>query len=122
MPIIIQSKQRTQSVTNIPDLNIETNIINLPNQIDDYVIEGCLDLSALTSDDTVFIREYIAVDGTNQRILTSSQYTGVLSEPIIRFPAKIIPLNGKYRVTVTQTSGIPVSIPYYFIVEIMGEI
>lgn len=122
MPIVIQSKTRYIGTVTPQNLQTETTIINLDNQSDDYIIEGYIDLANLQADETVILREYIAVDGTNQRKFIETQYTGILLEPVIRFHAKTIPYNGKYKVTITQMTGSIRSFPYAFILEVMGTI
>jgi len=121
MPVIISSKSDYTGTITIPSLNTETTVIEVTGQTDDYIVEGYLDLSQLQSGDTLTVTEYIAVDGVNYQQFLSTQYTGPVSMPIIRFHAKTIQKNMKYKVTVNQTSGTPRNIPYGFIVEIMGQ-
>jgi hypothetical protein len=120
MPIYIQSKTR-YSGSVIPDnLNIETTVVEIGGQVDDYLIEGYIDLSTLASGDEVEVREYIAVDGVNYQLFTKVTYSDVVSEPVIRFHTKTLLYNMKYKVTIIQTKGILRDFPYGFIVEVMG--
>ena len=121
MPIIISSKTDYTGTLNIPSLNTETTVIEVTGQTDDYIVEGYIDLSRLQSGDTLIVNEYIAVDGVNYKQFISTQYTAPVSMPVIRFHAKTILKNMKYKVTVNQTSGTPKVIPYGFIVEVMGQ-
>jgi len=121
MPIVVASKTRYTGTVTPSALNTETDVINLPSQSDDYIVEGYIDLSALASGDVVVIKEYIAVDGVNQRLFSNVTISGPLSEPVIRFHAKTVPYNGLYRVTITQTQGTLRSFPYVFIVEVLGS-
>ena len=121
MPVIISSKTDYTGTLNIPSLNTETTVIEVTGQTDDYIIEGYLDLSQLQSRDTLIVNEYIAVDGVNYQQFLSSQFSGPVSMPIIRFHAKTIQKTMKYKVTVIQTSGTVRKIPYGFIVEVMGQ-
>jgi len=122
MPVVITSKTRYTGTVTLSALNAETNVINLTSQSDDYIVEGYIDLSALASGDVVIVKEYIAVDGVNQRLFSNVTISGPPSEPVIRFHAKTVPYNGLYRVTITQTSGTLRSYPYCFILEVMGTI
>jgi len=121
MPVIISSKSDYTGTITIPSLNTETTVIEVTGQTDDYIVEGYLDLSQLQSGDTLTVTEYIAVDGVNYQQFLSTQYTGPVSMPIIRFHAKTIQKNMKYKVTVNQTSGTTRKIPYGFIVEVLGQ-
>jgi len=120
MPVIIASKQRLSGTVTLTELDVETDVVNLPDQGDDYVVEGYIDLSQLQEGDCVEIREYIAVDGQNQRTFLTVELCGVQRDPVIRFHSKEVPYNGKYRVTIKQTSGTPRSFPYVFIVLVQG--
>lgn len=123
MPIIIASKTRYAGTITPSALNVETTVIEVPGLSDDYLIEGYLDLSSLSSGDTLVLREYISVDGVNYRLFNPPvTYTGPVSEPIIRFHTKTLLYNMRYRVTITQTSGALRSIPYAFLVELMGQV
>jgi hypothetical protein len=82
---------------------------------------GYLDLRNLATNDALEVREYIAVDGVNYRILYRYSFSGLQSEPILRLHAKTLLYNMRYKVTVVQTAGSTLkSIPYGFIVEVMG--
>ncbi|RLI87287.1 MAG: hypothetical protein DRP01_02210 [Archaeoglobales archaeon] len=121
MPVRIKEKVRSQgSVT--PPLDTETDIINLADQSDDYIIEGQIDLSNMASGDKVTIKVYIAVDGTNQRLSDQITFSGAQTIPVVRIMAHTIPYNGKFRVTITQTEGTSRSFPYTFIYQIMETI
>lgn len=100
-------------------LNVETDIINLGNQTDDYIIEGSISLRNLQSDDVVIIRNYIAVDGTNQDKSDEVTFAGTQDIPVVRIPALTLAYNAKFRITITQTSGTPRSFPYTIIQQIM---
>jgi hypothetical protein len=122
MPVRIKSKTRLQSSVTPPSLNTETDVVNLADQTDDYIIEGQLDLSALASGDTVVIRTYIAVDGINQRKSDEMTFSGAQDVPIVRVVAHTIAYNGKFKVTITQTAGTLRSFPYTFIYQVMETI
>jgi hypothetical protein len=121
MPVIIFSKSDYTGKITIPSLNTETTVLEVTGQTDDYIVEGYIDLSQLQSGDTLTVTEYIAIDGVNYQQFLSSQFSGPVSMPIIRFHAKTIQKNMKYKVTVNQSSGTPRTIPYGFIVEVMGQ-
>jgi len=120
VPVIIASKQRYRGTVTPSDLNVETDVINLSDQGDDYIVEGYIDLSQLQDGECVVIKEYIAVDGANQRSFITAELCGVLKDPVIRFHSKEIPYDGKYRVTITQKTGTVRSFPYVFIVMVQG--
>jgi len=122
IPVRIRDKQRITGSVTPSALNSETNIVNLANQTDDYIVEGYIDLANMASGDVVIVKCYVAVDGTNQRLTDSITFSGAQSIPILRILAHTVPYNGKFRVTVTQTSGTLRSFPYAFIVQIMEVI
>jgi hypothetical protein len=121
MPVIISSKSDYTGTITIPSLNTETTVIEVTGQTDDFIVEGYLDLSQLQNEDILTVTEYIAVDGVNYQQFLSSQFSGPVSMPIIRFHAKTIQKTMKYKVTVNQTSGTARNIPYGFIVEVLGQ-
>jgi hypothetical protein len=122
MPVIIGNKTRYTGSVSPASLNTETTVIDIPPQSDDYLVEGYIDLSALASGDQVVVREYIALDGTNYRTFAQVTYRDPVSDPVVRFHTKTIPYNAKYRVTITQTSGVLRSFYYVFILEVMSSI
>jgi len=120
MPVIIADKKTYGGSVTLPDLNIETTIVEIGPEIDDYIVEGYIDLSQLAEGDAVTVCEYIAVDGVNYRKFICADFSGQLDNPVIRFHAKTLLASMKYKVTITQKRGTPRSFPYGFIVEIMG--
>jgi hypothetical protein len=123
MPVIIQSKTRYTGTVSPSALNTETTVIEITAQSDDYIVEGWLDISALASGDTLVIKEYVSVDGTNYRLfLPPVTYNGPVDAPAIRFHSKQFIYNMKYKVTVTQTAGTLRSFPYRFLLEVLGTI
>ena len=119
----IREKKRFQGSVTPSDLNTETDLINLGDQSDDYIIEGQIDLSNMASDDEVVVKVYMAVDGANQRLMDQARFVGAQEVPVIRVVAHTIPYNGKFRVTITQTAGSTLKTFYYsFIQEIMETI
>ena len=76
----------------------------------------------MASGDAVVIKTYIAVDGTNQRQVDQITLTGAQTIPVVRIPSCTVAYNGKFRVTITQTSGTLRAYPYSFIVQIMEVI
>jgi len=122
MSVVIASKTRYTGTAKPPDLNIETKVVEIGAQGDDYLVEGYVDLSQLESGDKATLCEYIAVDGSNYRRFICVDYSGPVSEPVIRFHTKTLLNHMRYRVTVTQTDGTVRSFPYGFILEVMGTL
>ena len=122
MPVVIVSKTRYRGVATPTGLNVETMVVDIGAQTDDYIVEGYIDLSALTSGDTVRVVEYIAVDGINLKPFITVVYEGPIQEPVIRLHTKTLLHNMRYRVTVTQTAGVVRSFPFGFILEVLGEV
>ncbi|MCS7367357.1 MAG: hypothetical protein NDF52_05710 [archaeon YNP-WB-062] len=122
MPVIIQSKERYQGSVTPQALNSETTVIEITGASDDYIVEGYISLSALQSGDTLIVKEYIAVDGVNYFTFLTMPYNGPVSDPVIRFHAKTLLYNMKYKVTITQTAGTIRSFPYGFIIEVLGTV
>jgi hypothetical protein len=122
MPVRIRTKSRLQSSVTPAALNQETDIINLADQTDDYIVEGQISLQNMASGDAVVIKTYIAVDGANQKQVDQITLKDTQTIPIVRIPSCTVAYNGKFRVTITQTSGTIRSYPYSFIVQIMEVI
>jgi hypothetical protein len=122
MPVRIASKTRYQGSITPSALNTETNIINLAKQSDDFILEGQISLQNLASGDTVVVKIYLAVDGTNQVLSDTMTFNGPVSVPVVRIPATTLAYNILPRVTVTQTAGTLRAIPYSFIVQVMETI
>jgi hypothetical protein len=123
MPIIVQSKERYIGNVTPTDLNVETTVVEITAQSDDYMVEGYLSLRNLASGDSVILWEYIAVDGVNYDIfIPPVQYDGPVDAHAIRFHMKLLAYNMKYKVTITQTSGTIKSFPYAFTKEVQGSV
>jgi hypothetical protein len=122
MPIIVASKTPYTGSVTPSSLNTETTVIEITAQTDDYIVEGWIDLGNLASGDTVVVKEYVAIDGTNYRLYVSVTYSGAVDCPAIRFHAKFFTNNMKYKVTVTQTAGTLRSFPYGFVLEVLGSL
>ena len=120
MPVVIASKTPYSGAVTPSDLNVETTVVEMGPESDDYIVEGYLDLSQLQSGDSVTVCEYIAVDGENYQKFLCVDFDGPVSEPVIRFHAKTLLSNMLYKVTITQKSGTLRSFPYGFIKEVMG--
>jgi hypothetical protein len=123
MAIIIQSKDRYVGNVMPADLNVETTVVEITAQSDDYMVEGYISLRNLASGDSVILREYIAVDGVNYDLfLPPITYNGPVDAPVIRFHMKLFTYNMKYKVTITQVAGTLRSFPYAFIKEVQGSV
>jgi len=122
MPVRIKSKTRYQGSVTPSDLNTETDIINIADQSDDYIIEGQIDLSNMADGDEAIIRVYIAVDGTNQRKSDEMEFLGKQDVPVVRIPAITCLYNAKFKVTVTQTAGTLRAFNYSFLLQLMEVI
>jgi len=122
MPIRIKDKVRYQGSATPSALNTETDLINLPDQPDDYIIEGQIDLSNLADGDAVILKAYIAVDGVNQKLADKITFINAQEVPVVRLVAHTLLYNAKFRVTITQTAGTLREFPYAFLVQIMEEI
>jgi len=122
MPVRIRAKQRYQDSVAPTDLNVETDILNLSDQTDDFILEGYISLQNLASGDQVIIKVYLAVDGTNQVLSDKMTFSDVQEIPVVRIPALTLPYNAKPRITITQTAGTVKAFPYAIIVQIMEVI
>jgi hypothetical protein len=122
MTVRIKTKQRLQSSVTPSALNTETDVINLSDQTDDSILEGQISLQNLASGDTVILRTYLAVDGTNQVKSDELTFSGAQSIPVVRIPAITFAYNAKPRITVTQTAGTLRSYPYTIIIQTMEVI
>jgi len=122
VPIAIVAKQEIKGTATLSALNTETTVVEIMPQTDSYIVEGWIDLSQLQAGDTVVIRIYIAVDGTNYQRYLTLELSGPLQDPVYRFHAMTLCSIMKYKVTITQTAGTPRSFPYAFVVEVMGSV
>ncbi|RLB79796.1 MAG: hypothetical protein DRH17_13155 [Deltaproteobacteria bacterium] len=120
-PVVIASKTPYSGSVTPTDLNVETTVIEITGESDDYIVEGYIDLSQMQSGDEVEVREYIAVDGTNYRIFLKATFSGVQEQPVVRFHAKTLLSSMKYKVTLIQRAGTLRTFPYSFIKEVMGS-
>ena len=120
VPVVVASKSRFYGTVTPSDLNVETVVVDIGAQTDDYIVEGYIDLSQLGRDEEVILREYVALDGTSMRKFLEVGFVGPVNEPVVRFHAKTLPSFALYRVTLTQVSGTLRSFPYAFILEVLG--
>jgi hypothetical protein len=120
MPVVVASKSRFYGTVTPSDLNVEMTVVEVGAQSDDYIVEGYIDVSQLQTGDALEIREYIAVDGSNYQLFLRTTLSDPVSEPVIRFHAKTFVFLMKYKVTVVQTSGALRSLPYGFVLEVLG--
>jgi hypothetical protein len=120
MPVIVATKTRYSGTITPSELNVETTVVEVTAQSDDYIIEGWLDLGNLAVGDSAIVKEYVAIDGINYRLFVQTRVDGTVPEPAVRFHAKLFGYNMKYKVTVTQVAGTPRSYPYTFILEVLG--
>lgn len=122
MPVVIVDKKSFSGSVTPSDLNVETTVVEIGPETDDYIVEGYIDLSPLEEGDTVKVCEYIAVDGTNYSVFICQEFSGKPSEPVIRFHSKTLLASMKYRVTITMLEGTIKAFNYGFIEEIMGVV
>jgi len=73
----------------------------------------------MQSGDAVILRTYMAIDGINYDKVDEASFSGPQSIQVIRIPATIVPYNGKFKFTITQTAGSLKNFPYVVIVQIM---
>ena len=106
-----------RGVVEVKELDVEYTVIEVPELNYPYHVEGFIDLSSLTDNDTIEICEYVAVDGKNQRKVYCDVYSGTQTYPILHFRPILVPKDGKYKVTIKQTAGSPKSFPYWFYVN-----
>jgi hypothetical protein len=123
LPVRIRSKTRLQSSVTPSDLNTETDIVNLGDQSDDFILEGQISLQNMTSEDVVVLRIYLAVDGVNRVKSDEMSFSREQNIPVVKIPATTLAYNSKPRITVTQTSGTTLkSFPYSIIYQVMEVI
>ena len=90
MSVVIASKKAYSGTATPSDLNVETTIVELGPETDDYIVEGYMDLSQLQSGDSVKVCEYIAVDGVNYQRFLCVEYSGPVENPVVRFHSKTL--------------------------------
>jgi len=121
-PVRIAAKTRYQDTITPPALNTETDIINLADQTDDYIIEGQVSLQNMAAGDAVELKVYIAVDGVNQVVSDKLTFTDAQEIPVVRVVAHTLLYNAKFRVTVNQTAGTLRAYPYSLLMQVMEVI
>jgi len=119
MPVRIASKTDYAGTLTLTALNTETAVVDIGAQLDDYIVEGHIDVAALASGDTLVVTEYIAIDGTNYRVFNQVTLSGAQASPAFKFHSKILYKSMKYRVTLNQTAGTPRSFGYAFILQVL---
>jgi hypothetical protein len=122
MPVRIKQKLRLTGTVTPSGLNVETNVVSLNVQSNDYIVEGFISLRNMSSGDSLVVREYVITDGTNYDKTDEITFPTVPNVKVVRVPAMTIPYDGQFKVTITQTAGTVRSYPYVFIVQILEEI
>jgi hypothetical protein len=122
MPVRIREKKRFKGTVTPTELNSETTVIDLPNQADDFILEGQISLQNMQSGDTVILKFYIAVDGENQVLSDNVMFMGAQAIPVVRIPSITLAYDSKPKLTLTQTTGVPRSYPYSIIIQVMEVI
>ena len=115
MTVVIKSKEVLEGTATPTALSEPALVVDIPDQPDEYIIEGYIDLAQMLTGDEVVIEEFLAVNGASQRLLTKMTLYNTQDEPIIRFHSKTIKRDGKYKVQLTQMKGTLRKYPYYFI-------
>ncbi|MFZ8808660.1 MAG: hypothetical protein ACO2PN_11225 [Pyrobaculum sp.] len=123
MPVIISRKINYVGSVNVSQLDQEVTVVDIPGNEDDYMVEGYVDLSSLQQDDVLIVTEYMSVDGANLKPFAQYSFSGPLPAPIYRFHTKTLYRSMTYRVTVRLVTGsVPKTVPYAFIVEVLGTV
>lgn len=122
MTVVIARKDLLAGTAQPTALSVPALIVDIPDQPDDYIVEGYIDLSQMLNGDEIIVEELIAVDGQSRNPLTRATIANEQSEPILRFHSKTIRRDGKYRVQLTQIKGTVRKYPYFFIVLHFGAV
>lgn len=120
MPIVISEKKKFTGSIKASGLNVETVVIEIPGEVDDYLVEGYIDLREMKETDSVTICEKIAVDGVVESSFICATFSGKQGNPVIRFHTKTLLSTMKYKVIYYHTAGYIFPIYYGFIEEVMG--
>jgi len=115
MTVVIKSKDILAGTATPTALGDPVAVVDIPDQPDEYIMEGYIDLSQMLTGDEVVIEEFLAVDGASQKSLGKMVFIDTQDEPIVRFHSKTIKRDGKYKVELTQTKGTLRKYPYYFV-------
>jgi len=122
MTVVIASKDVIAGTVSPMGLSVPAVVVSIPDQTDEYIVEGYIDLSQMQAGDEVLIEEFLAVDGVSQRPLIKPKFANAQDEPIIRFHSKTIKRDGKYKVQLTQLKGTLRQYPYYFVILKFGVV
>jgi len=120
MPVFVEDKYDYVGEVAIPALGQEVTLVEIPGQRDDYIMEGWIDISQLDTGDVLDIREYVALNSTNYKLYLWRRFYGPVPEPVMRIHTKTYHKNMRTKITVTQLEGVPRSVSYVFIVEVLG--
>jgi len=120
MVVVIASKRKHQGYVTPSYLGQDVVIFEVVSEIDDYLVEGYLDLRELQDTDKVVVCEEIAVDGVNYSAYACLEFAGKQDNPVVRFHTKTLLSTMKYRVRLYQPEGYLRTFYYGFIVEVMG--
>ncbi len=122
MPVVVKEKKRYQGVSEAPGLNVDQVIVEIPGEIDDYIVEGYIDLRNMGDVDSLVICEDIAVDGKVYSAFLCASFSGKQENPVIRFHTKTLLSAMKYRVRYYHVAGYVFPIYFGFIEEVMGKV
>jgi len=113
--VVVVGNLATYSGSTSTALNAEVAVVEITAQGSPAsIVEGYIDLSAMTDTDEATVIEYIALDGVTYVKFLEVLVQGAPASPLIRFHSKIIPSGAKYKVAVLQTAGAAFSVNYWF--------
>jgi len=116
MPWYIRDILRHEGVITITDIGVEVVIIELSNMTNYYMVVGYLNLSNMQRGDELLVKEYMDLGlGVYNRYI-SARFKDKQDDPIVMITPKYFTDYDKYKLTITQTAGVPRQIPYKILV------
>jgi hypothetical protein len=120
--ITIASKSDTTAIITPAGLSTPTDLIEYVAQTGDFVVEGYLSLGNMAIGDTTIVTESFSLSGINNyQIYATTTYTGIQTEPVVRFHGKLFQKDMQYKVALNQTAGIVEDYQVVFILQVMSE-
>jgi len=86
------------------------------------IIEGYIDLSLLSSEVELEIREEIGLPNREPKPFIKTLILGMPEEPILRIHSKTLAQNMRYRIVFNQHKGFDSQIPILFIIEKLAKV
>jgi len=121
MPWYIRDILVYEGTVTIENIGEEVTVIELSNMSDYYMIVGFINLGSMSRGDELYVTEYIDLgSGVYDRYI-SARFSNEQRDPLVLITPKYFTSNDRYKLTVKQTSGVPLTISYKILVFIYEQ-